>query len=500
MKLSTSIFKFIRQTEPVVPSNKVPLDEALDRNVGDRSRPLILPILISATFLMETIDSTLLVTALPKIASDLQVDPVEAKLALSTYFLVMAALIPLSGWLTERVGPRIMFCAAIGAFTIGSVLCAYSPSLSILVFARTLQGVGGAMMFPVGRVILVKSVSKKDLVAASSYLTIPGAVAPIFSPLLAGYVATYSDWRWLFWINVPLGCLGMALAGLFVPNDIGIERRPFDVIGFCLSGLGLAALGFGLTSLGGQVVPVEISVFVSFAGAVFACLYIFHARKSDNPLLDLSLLKHRTFKIAITGSFVTRAAVFGALPFLVPMMLQVGFGLTPLESASLTFTGAIGSLFTKFIITRALRRAGFRNLLILTAVLTTFTIMALAFVGRYTPHALIMAVIFCSSLFRLLQILALEAMVFAEIPQRDLGAASGLLSVVKQLAASAGIAYSAFLLRAFQSLRGDIMLQVEDFHTALIFVAIPIGLTAIMSAKLSPNDGFEISGRVTRAR
>lgn len=454
----------------------------------------LLPLLISATFMMESLDSTLISTPLPLIARDLGVDPVQAKSALTSYFLATAALIPLSNWLSDRFGPRCIFTAAIVMFTLGSLLCAIAPTLGALVGARLLQGAGVAMMFPVGRMILLRSVAKKDLVRTLSLVSILPALALVAGPLLAGYVATFFDWRLLFLINGPLGAAGVVLALLLVPKASETPATPFDGLGFMLSSVGLVTLGSGLGTLGGGTTPLEVRVGLAVLGALLVSLYVKRARRTASAILDMSLFRYRTFRIAVGSSFVVRAAVVGALPFILPMMLQVGFGLTPFESGSITFVGAVATLVTRFLIGPMLRLLGFRSFLAGMALFGMLSMLLLAFVTETTPHAAIMAIIFSGTLFRVLQILGLDSVIFAEVRTAEVGQASCLLSVVKQLAASAGVAYAALVMQGAELFK-DGPMAGSDFRTAIIFVAVPLVLTVILSFRLSSEDGAEIAGR-----
>lgn len=440
--------------------------------------------LVSGTFAMETLDSAMISTPLPLIARDLGVDPVQAKSALTSYFLVIAALIPLCNWLSDRLGPRLVFTAAIAVFLLGSLLCAASTTLPTLVAARVLQGVGSAMIFPIGRMILIRSVSKQDLVRVLSSASILPALTLVVGPLLAGYVATYHDWRLLFLINVPIGLGALALALFVVPKDSDTPRTPFDGVGFVLSSLGILAIGSGLSALGGPTSPLAWSLALSAIGALLLALYVRHARRTTSPVLDLSLLRHRTFRIGIGSSFVVRAAVVGALPFLLPMLLQVGFGLTPFESGSITFIGAIATLSSRFAIGSTLRWFGFRSFLAGTALFGALSMLFLAFISETTPYLVIMAIIFVGHLLRVLQIQGLEAMIFSDVLKPETGQASTMLSVAKQIAASAGVAYAALA----TTVGGD-------FRTAIVLVALPLALPTFLSLRLSKEDGAEIAGR-----
>ena len=454
-------------------------------------RRSLLVLLVSGTFMMDALDSAMISTPLPLIARDLGVDPVQAKGALTAYFLAVAALLPLSTWLSDRFGPRRVFTAAIAVYLLGSLLCAVSPTLTMLVAARIIQGVGSAMLFPLGRTILLQSVSKQDLVRALSSVSILPALALVVGPLIAGYVATFLDWRFLFLINVPLGLAALVLAPFLVPKASDAPRTPFDRTGFMLSSAGISAIGCGV----GMPIAFEASVALTAIGALLLALYVKHGRRTPAPVLDLSLFRHRTFRVAISSSFVVRAAVVGALPFLIPMLLQVGFGLTPFESGSITFIGAVASLMSRFVIAPTLRWFGFRQFLAGTALFGALSMLFLAFVSETTPHLVIMAIIFVGTLLRILQIQGVEAMVFSDVRQSEMGQASSLLSVVKQLAASAGVAYAALVVQGVQALWAGATTAGGDFRMAIVLVALPLALTTLLSLRLSKGDGAEIAGR-----
>jgi EmrB/QacA subfamily drug resistance transporter len=454
-------------------------------------RNLLLLLLISGTFMMDTLDSAMITTPLPLIARDLGVDPVQAKSAMTSYFLAVAALIPLANWLSDRFGPRRVFATALATFTLGSLFCAASPTLSAMVAARLVQGAGAAMMFPIGRTILLRSVSKKDLIRASTSVSILPALALVVGPLLAGYVATFFDWRLLFLINAPLGLLGIVLALVLVPKQSDAPPSSFDGPGFALCSGGIVAFGYGLSAAGG--------IWLSLVGALLLALYVRHARRTTSPVLDLSLFRHGTFRIAVGGSFVVRAAVVGALPFLLPMLLQVGFGLTPFESGSITFIGAFATLLSRFVLGPLLRRLGFRSFLSGTALFGALAMLLLAFVSETTPHLVIMAIIFVGTLLRVLQILGLEAMVFADVARSEMGQASCLLSVVKQLAAFIGVAYAGLVVQGTQTFWTASASGGRDFRMAIVLVAIPLALTALLAFRLSKDDSAEIAGRPVAA-
>ncbi len=457
------------------------------------SGPLLLPLVIASALLMENIDGTVIATSLPAIAADLDVNPINLKLAFTSYLLTLAVLIPISGWCADRFGSRTVFRAAIGIFTLGSIACGFTTTLYGFVAARALQGVGGAMMVPVGRLILLRTVPKSDLVRALTYLTMPALVGPVFGPMLGGFITTYFHWRWIFWINVPIGIIGIALATRFIPDLRESDRPPLDLLGFALSGLGLSTLVFGLTAAGGQVMPALPDAGLIVTGAILMCLYVRHAGQIEAPILDLKLLSLPTYRTSVIGGFFFRAGV-GAIPFVLPMMLQVGFGLTPFESGSLTFASAAGALCMKFTAGPILRRFGFRRVLVSNTLISALFLAASALFTPSTPHLLIYAVLLSGGFFRSLQFTSLNAVAYADVPQAAMSRASSFSSVSQQLSGSVGIAFSALVLQGMQTMRGDHAIHLEDFKVAFVLVALLSASSILMNIRLARNAGDEVSG------
>ncbi len=345
----------------------------------------IVPLIVATALFMENMDSTVISTSLPAIAQALGTNPLALKLAVTSYLLSLAIFIPASGWTADRFGARNVFRLAIGVFVVGSIGCAASHTLEEFVFARIVQGMGGAMMTPVGRLIMVRSIDKKHLLNAMSLVTMPALIGPICGPPLGGFITTYASWHWIFLINVPIGVLGIALATRYIANVHVEHRAPFDYVGFVLSGLAIAGLAFGLSALGLDFLPTSIVVAMLGVGAVSSVAYVFHARRTPAPILDLSLLKLPTFRASIFGGFLFRLGI-GALPFLLPLLLQVGFDLTPFQSGLITFTTALGSMFMKAAVASVLSRFGYRNVLLYNALISSVFLAACA---TFVPgHAL----------------------------------------------------------------------------------------------------------------
>jgi len=458
------------------------------------SLPRIIPLVVASALFMENTDATVIATSLPAMAADLGQDPVILKLAFTTYLLALTVFIPVSGWCADRFGARNVFRAAIAVFTLGSIACGLSTSLEGLIAARFLQGMGGAMMVPVGRLIILRTVSKSEMVSALALLTIPALLGPIFGPPLGGFITTYFHWRWIFWINVPVGLLGLVLATVFMPDIREEGVPPLDRLGFLLSGLGLSALVFGATVVGRDVLPAYGAPALIGIGLVLTSLYVLHARRTAKPILDLDLLDIATFRSGVMGGSLFRIGV-GAIPFLLPLMLQLGFKLTPFQSGSLTCAAALGALTMKFTAARILKCFGFRSVLLFNAVVSAVFLGVQGLFTPETPHLLILAVLLAGGFFRSLQFTSLNALAYSDIPQREMGAATSFYAVVQQLSLAAGIVCAASVLEFAQYIRGDLTLTVSDFSYAFFAVAFVSVLSLFSHLKLASDAGSEVSGR-----
>ena len=431
--------------------------------------------IVACALFMENLDGTIISTSLPAIALDLHEDPIALKLALTSYLLSLAVFIPASGWVADRFGTRIVFRAAIGVFTLGSVLCGLSHSLTGFVLARVAQGVGGAMMVPVGRLLLLRSVERHNLVRAMAYLTLPALLGPMIGPPVGGFITTYFHWRYIFWINVPIGLLGIVLVTVFI-EDIREDRVPrLDITGFLLSGLGLSCLVFGLTVLGrGFLPPWQTAALMIFGAAVLA-VYVVHARHVRAPILDLGLLAIPTFRVSVTGGSLFRIGI-GAVPLLLPLMLQVSFGMSPLRSGLTTFVAAAGSMAMKATASPIIRMFGFRRILMVNALIGAAFIAANGLFTPAMPIALILGTLLLGGYFRSLEFTAINAIAYADIPQERLSRAVSFASVAQQLSLSIGVAIGAGVVQIMRDRHGGV-LELRDFHWA--FAA--VGLTAAFS-------------------
>lgn len=449
---------------------------------------MITPLIVATALFMEQLDGTILATALPVMAADLHEDPVALKLALTSYFLALAVFIPLSGWVADKFGARHVFRSAIIVFTLGSILCGFSNSLLTIIAARSIQGMGGAMMTPVGRLVLVRTAPRHELVRAMAWLAMPALIGPIVGPPLGGFIATYFDWRYIFWINVPIGLLGVMLSSYFIPQIKETNVRPLDLKGALLSALGLSCLVFGFTIVGRGFAPPLIDALIITTG-LFACgAYIRHARVAPYPILDLGLLRTPTFHAAIYGGFLFRVGV-GATPFLIPLLLQKGFNLSASQSGMITFVGAIGAMVMKVTAQPILNRFGFRHVLIFNALLSSAFILASACYTPKTPHLLIMMIILIGGFFRSLEFTSLNALAFADVVQKDMSNATSFTAVGQQLSLATGVAISAAALEIMRSSHSSGDLHVDDFAPAFFIVALISACSACVFWRLHKDAG-----------
>ena len=446
---------------------------------------------------MQNLDSTVIATALPTMARAFGEEPVRMNVALTSYLLSLAVFIPASGWIADRFGARRVFAAAIVVFTLGSVLCGSANSLGFLVAARVLQGMGGAMMVPVGRLVLLRTVAKSELVAAMAWLSMPALVGPVIGPPLGGFIVTYFSWRWIFDINVPIGILGVTLVLLFVEDVREGDVGRFDWWGLIFSGVALSALMFGLETAGRGVVPPVLTYAMLGVGAVFGVLCVRHSRRTPAPLIDFSLLRIPTFQVAVTAGTLFRVGI-GAIPFLLPMMLQLTFGKSAAQSGMITFASSLGALFMKPVATRALRWLGFRDTLVWNGVLSAALLGATAAFRPSWPTLLITAILLGGGFFRSLQFTAYNALAYADIPRPRMSAATAFYSTMQQVSQTLGVSAGAASLAITMALSGHGQPELSDFTAAFLAVAVISLLSAPASLTMPHNAGIEASGHSGR--
>ncbi|MDV6331738.1 DHA2 family efflux MFS transporter permease subunit [Asticcacaulis sp. 201] len=470
------------------------MSSALPSPAPDMAQRL-LPWLVAVAFFMEALDTTILNTGVPVIAKSLDVTPLSMKAVLSSYTLSLAVFIPISGWMADRFGTRRVFAAAIGLFTLGSLLCGLSTNIHVLVACRVLQGMGGAMMTPVGRLVMVQTFSRADLVRAMSFVAVPALIAPMLGPLIGGLIVDYLHWRVIFFVNIPVGILGAALVWLNMPDYRGTTPRPLDVLGLILFSSGVALLSYVLEvfgehrlGLGGIFGLLAISFLLLFG-------YGMHATKTAFPLLNMTLFRIRTFATSVSGSFITRLGIGGA-PFLLPMLYQVGLGLTPVQSGLLIMPQAIASMSTKFLLPRVLQRFGYRNVLVFNTLALGLMLMMFGTIGRGTPIWVIVAQAMVYGGLTSLQFTSMNTLVYADVPRDQSSGASTIASTLQQLSVSFGVAAAGLTTIFFlpTEATANPSLMLDGLHKAFFVLGGFTLVSTLVFSRLKREDGGEEAG------
>jgi EmrB/QacA subfamily drug resistance transporter len=456
-------------------------------------RALLIPLIVACALFMENMDSTVIATSLPAIAADIGEPPLALKLALTSYLVSLAVFIPISGWMADRYGSRTVFGAAIVTFMVGSVLCALAGTLPQFVAFRFVQGMGGAMMVPVGRLVLMRAIPKHEYVAALNYLTIPALLGPVIGPALGGAITLYVHWRWIFIINVPISVLGLFLVLRHIPNVREAENPPFDVRGFALSSAGLSVLMLGLSALGGHLLPREVTATCIVLGAAALLAYAWHALHTAHPVINLRLFRLHTFRDGVVVGSLFRIGI-QSTPFLLPLLLQLGFGLDPLQSGLLTCATALGAMFMKTLSITILRRWGFRTVLVVNGAICAVSVAMFAFFTAQTPHLLIAFLLLLSGCLRSLQFTALQAITLADIQTEDMSQAASISSMLQRLAQSMGIAVAAYLLQLSSAVQGHDSIVAADFPPTFIAIALLSLVAPLFHRRLPSDAGVAVSG------
>ena len=462
--------------------------------MSPEAKPKIVAMIVSSAVIMQQIDATVITTALPQMAISLHTDPVRLSVAVTAYILSLAVFIPVSGWAADRFGGRTVFRAAIALFTLGSVLCGLSGNTAELTAARVLQGLGGSMMVPVGRLVLFRSIDKATLVPMMAYLQVPAQLGPVLGPPIGGFITTYFSWRWIFFINVPLGILGIVLVTMFFdnPKEDG-PPRPLDWLGFILTGASLFCIMNGIEAVGrGHGDLTWVVGFFAF-GIGLGALALRHLRRTPHPLLDISVFRIQTFRTSITGGSLFRAGG-GTLVFLLPLLLQVVFGMSAMASGSITFASAVGSMTMKATARPILRLFGFRRVIIFDSVISAAAIATCAFFSVTTPVTVIFVFLLVAGFFMSLQFTATQAMGYADIEQAQMSTATSIASMTQQLSRGFGIATVASLLHLSLAWRGAEALSAFDFKVAFAGAAILALLCLPFGIMLRHDAAAEVSG------
>jgi EmrB/QacA subfamily drug resistance transporter len=457
-------------------------------------RTRLTAVIVACALFMQNIDSTMIATALPTMADAFGYDPVRMNVALTSYLLSLAVFIPASGWIADRYGARNVFRAAIVIFTVASVLCGLAGSMEFLVAARILQGFGGAMMVPVGRLLLLRTAAKTELVAAMAWLTTPALLGPVVGPPIGGFIVTYLDWRWVFNINIPIGVLGLVLVTLFIEDVREPPRGAFDGRGLILSGVALAGVMFGLETVGRGIMPPGLSEGMIALGLASACLYWLHARRHPAPLLDFTLMRLPCFGVAFTAMMLFRTGI-GAIPFLLPMMLQLAFAKSAVESGLITFASSAGALLMKPAAQTALRTFGFRDTLVWNGAISGVMLALCAAFRPTWPAAAIYGILLVGGFLRSLQFTAYNTLAYGDVPRSRMSSATSLYTAGQQLAATVGVSAGAVSLEVARTFSGHETAGGWDFSVAFLVVG-ALTLSAAPVALLMPRTaGDDLTGR-----
>jgi EmrB/QacA subfamily drug resistance transporter len=456
----------------------------------------LLPWLVGVALFMESLDTTILNTAVPAVSAALHVGPLSMKSVLASYTLSLAVFIPISGWMADRFGTRKLFASAIGIFTFGSLLCGMCSNIHLLVACRVLQGCGGAMMVPVGRLTLVRTFAKSELLRAMSFISIPALVAPMLGPIAGGLIVGYLHWRYIFFLNVPIGLIGLVLVYLHLPNFFEENVQPLDFVGLVLFGAGIALLSYVLEIFGEhELSSREITGLLALS--IFLLIgYVFHARHTEFPLLHLGLFRIRTFRAAVTGGFVTRLGM-GGIPFLLPLLYQLGLGYTAIQSGLLIMPQAIGTGIMKIVLTRLLDAIGYRGVLISNTVIIGLLIASFATIGLDSSLWYIVALAFFYGLFSSLQYTSMNTLAYADTTETETSNASSIASTVQQMAISFGVAIAGLVTAFFVS--STPVSRPEDairgLHRAFILLGVLTVLSTAVFGILRKGDGDDVSRR-----
>jgi EmrB/QacA subfamily drug resistance transporter len=454
----------------------------------------LLPWLVAVAFFMESLDTTILNTAVPAIAGALGVEPLNMKAVLSSYTLSLAVFIPISGWMADRFGTRRVFSSAIGLFSLGSMLCGICSNIHFLVACRVLQGCGGAMMVPVGRMTLVRTFAKSELIRAMSFVAVPALIAPMLGPVTGGFIVAYFHWRLIFFINIPVGMLGLYLVRRYLPDYRESQTPPLDVTGLILFGCGIGLLAYVLEVFGEHTLDTTTILWLLAFSAACLAGYGLHAATIEHPLLRLSLFRIRTFRASVSGSFLTRLGI-GGIPFLFPLLYQVGLGFSPIQSGLLIMPQAIAAISLKMVLPRILKHFGFRRVLVSNTVLLGGMIALFATVGAGTPVWRIVAQVFVLGLFTSMQYSSMNTLVYADVPSEKTSSASAITSTIQQMSISFGIAIASLVTEYFipDRVHAGSAEMIRDLHKALLILGGWTILSSLIFSELKPNDGETVS-------
>ncbi len=471
----------------------------MTENISGKATSGISPaaLLVAGAFFMEFLDGTVIATALPDMAKSFGVQAVDLNIGISAYLITLAVLIPASGWIADRFGARKVFTLALAIFTLASVLCGLATSVDQFVAMRVLQGMGGALMVPVGRLAVLRTTPKHLLITAIATLTWPALVAPIIGPPLGGFITSYANWRWIFFINVPLGLIAIVLALRIIPDISEETRRPFDTPGFIATSVAMVSLVCAMEMMGAQQVNTTLTLALVATGVVTLMYALRHFRRARWPMIRLDALQVPTFRVTMYGGSLFRASI-SAVPFLLPLLFQVGFGMDAFHSGLLVLAVFVGNLTIKPATTPLLRGLGFKKLLLINGALNVLALLACAFLTPQTPVWVIMLVLYLGGVFRSIQFTAISTLAFADVPSPQMSYANTLFSTATQLAVGLGITLGAIGIRIGElcsEMLGLEALPGISFRLAFVAIALVCLLGMFDTLRLVKDAGSAVSSK-----
>ena len=456
----------------------------------------IAPLVLAVALFMEMMDATVISTSLPAIAADIGTEPIALKLAMTAYLVALAMFIPLSAWIADRFGAKNVFRFAIVIFMIGSVACASSNSLETFVVSRFLQGVGGSVMVPLARLILVRGTPKPQLVDAMAWLAMPALIGPLMGPPLGGFLTTYLSWHWIFFINIPIGILGIIAASLFLPEIPAEEPQPIDWPGFILTATAFSGTLFGLSVISLPALPPVVGITAFVAGLVSLVLYLRHAGRVERPILNPRIFRHENFRLVSISTFLFRVAM-GTTPFLLPLMLQLGFGYSPFEAGQVMLFGALGAISAKLFVRQVFRRFGYKLVALLATAISTSVFFVSSTFHSHTPAAVMMATMLIAGLARSTYFTGSNAVQFGDVDEDEASQASAIFAVLVQLALATGVALAGGLLELRTYFTGHALVP-DDFRFTFMLIGFFSLFAFLPVLRLRHDAGAEVSGHAGR--